>query len=134
MLPTLPPRVGIGEGGEAGVCGSVLPPTAVHGSVGVREEKQVKRRFEAVPVLPGRFFFALFRVGFRPDLVVFRGRGGGGYESGSEGGVSAENTAKIKRLIYIYLLTFTLTYAILYARGDNHDDIQKRNRLCPCFH
>ena len=60
MLPTLPPLVGIGEGGEAGVCGSVLPPAAVHGSVGVREEKQVKRRFEAVPVLPGRFFFALF--------------------------------------------------------------------------
>ena len=98
MLPTLPPRVGIGEGGEAGVCGSVLPPAAVHGSVGVREEKQVKRRFEAVPVLPGRFFFALFfRVGFRPDLVVFRGRGGGGYGSGSEGGVSAENTAKNKK-------------------------------------
>ena len=100
MLPTLPPLVGIGEGGEAGeagVCGSVLPPAAVHGSVGVREEKQVKRRFEAVPVLPGRFFFALFRVGFRPDLVVFRGRGGGGYESGSEGGVSAENTAKNKK-------------------------------------
>lgn len=60
MLPTLPPLVGIGEGGEAGVRGSVLPPAAVHGSVGVREEKQVKRRFEAVPVLPGRFFFRPF--------------------------------------------------------------------------
>ena len=42
MLPTLPPLVGIGEGGEAGVCGSVLPPAAVHGSVGVREEKQIR--------------------------------------------------------------------------------------------
>ena len=90
MLLTFPPRVGIGEGGEAGVCGSVLPPAAVHGSVGVREEKQVKRRFEAVPVLPGRFFFALFRVGFRPDLVVFRGRGGGGYGRRSQAGVKGE--------------------------------------------
>lgn len=89
--------MGFLRGCKSGVCGSVLPPAAVHGSVGVREEKQVKRRFEAVPVLPGRFFFALFRVGFRPDLVVFRGRGGGGYESGSEGGVSAENTAKNKK-------------------------------------
>lgn len=85
------------RGYKSGVCGSVLPPGAVHGSIGVREEKQVKRRFEAVPVLPGRFFFALFRIGFRPDLVVFRGRGGGGYESGSEGGVSVENTAKNKK-------------------------------------
>lgn len=51
MLPTLPPLVGIGEGGEAGVCGSVLPPAAVHGSVGVREEKQVKRGLK-----PSRFF------------------------------------------------------------------------------
>ena len=68
----------------------------------MREEKQVKRRFEAVPVLPGRFFFALFLVGFRPDPVVFRGRGGGGYESGSEGGVSAENTAKNKKA-YLHL-------------------------------
>ena len=90
MLSTLPPLVGIGEGGEAGVCGSVLPPAAVHGSVGVREEKQVKRRFEAVPVLPGRFFFALFRVGFLPDLVVFRGRGGGGYGRRSQAGVRVE--------------------------------------------
>lgn len=90
MLPTLPPRVGIGEGGEAGVCGSVLPPAAVHGSVGVREEKQVKQRFEAVPAEPGRLFFALFLVGFRSDLVVFRGRGGGGYGSGSDGGVRVE--------------------------------------------
>lgn len=85
------------RGYKSVVCGSVLPPDAVHGFVGVREEKQVKRRCEAVPVLPGRFFFALFRVGFRPDLVVFRGRGGGGYASGSEGGVSAENTAKNKK-------------------------------------
>lgn len=87
MLPILPPRVGIGEGGEAGVCDSVLPPAAVHGSVGVREEKQVKRRFEAVPVLPGRFFFALLRVGFRSDLAVFCGRGGGGYERRSQAAV-----------------------------------------------
>ena len=50
MLPTLPLRVGIGEGGEIGVCGSVLPPAAVHGSVGVREEKQVKRGLK-----PSRF-------------------------------------------------------------------------------
>lgn len=60
MLPTLPPLVGIGEGGEAGVCGSVLPPAAVHGSVGVREEKQVKRRFEAVPVPAGAVLFRPF--------------------------------------------------------------------------
>ena len=60
MLPTLPPLVGIGEGGEAGVCGSVLPPAAVHGSVGVREEKQVKRRFEAVPVNAGAVLFRPF--------------------------------------------------------------------------
>ena len=60
MLPTLPPLVGIGEGGEAGVCGSVLPPAAVHGSVGVREEKQVKRRFEAVPVNAGAVIFMLY--------------------------------------------------------------------------
>ena len=97
MLPTLPPLVGIGEGGEAGVCGSVLPPAAVHGSVGVREEKQVKRGFKPSRFCRGGSFSPFFRVGFRPDLAVFRGRGGGGYESGSEGGVSAENTAKNKK-------------------------------------
>ena len=64
---------------EVGGCGSVLTPAAVHGSVGVCEEKQVKRRFEAVPVLPGRFFFALFLISFRSDSAVFRGRGGGVY-------------------------------------------------------
>ena len=46
------------------------------------------------------------------------GNGGGGYASGSEGGVSRKISAKIKRLIYTYLLTITFTYAILYARGD----------------
>lgn len=104
MLPTLPPLVGIGEGGEAGVCGSVLPPSTVHGSVGVCEEKQVKRGLKPSRFCRGGSFspffgsvFGLFRVGFRPDLVVFRGWGGGGYESGSEGGVSAENTAKNKK-------------------------------------
>lgn len=97
MLPTLPPLVGIGEGGEAGVCGSVLPPAAVHGSVGVREEKQMKRGLKPSRFCRGGSFFALFRVGFLPDLVVFRGRGGGGYRSCSEGGVSAENTAKNKK-------------------------------------
>lgn len=92
MLPTLPPRVGIGEGGEAGVYGSVLPPAAVHGSVGVREEKQVKRGLK-----PSRFCRGgSFSPFFGSDLVVFYGRGGGGYGTGSEGGVSAENTAKIK--------------------------------------
>ena len=88
---------GRSAGGCKGVFYSAGSSAAVYGSVGVREEKQMKRRFEAVPVLPGRFFFTLFRVGFRPDMVVFRGRGGGGYESGSEGGVSAENTAKNKK-------------------------------------
>ena len=63
MLPTLPPLVGIGEGGEAGVCGSVLPPAAVHGSVGVREEKQVKRRFEAVPVNAGAVLLCFIAAG-----------------------------------------------------------------------
>lgn len=98
MLPTLPPLVGIGEGGKAGVCGSVLPPAAVHGSVGVREEKQINRGLK-----PSRFCRGgSFSPFFGSDLVVFRGRGGGGYESGSEGGVSAENTAKNKKA-YLHL-------------------------------
>ena len=63
MLPTLPPLVGIGEGGEAGVCGSILPPTAVHGSVGVREEKQVKRKFLAVPVPAGAVLLCFIAAG-----------------------------------------------------------------------